>query len=108
MDFAFYAALSLAFAIVGPVANAQAAATLLASFLMNGAAFLAFSTLAQRKGTETTAQGQKAIYYIAGLAEGGETISVFVAMCLWPQGFSAIAWLFAAVCLASAAARIAQ
>lgn len=106
-DFAFYAAVPLAFAVAEPAQNGLAAATLLAAFLGNGTAFLAFALMAERHGLSTEAQGQKSLYYIAGLAEGGETIVCFVAMCLLPAWFPSIAYTFAALCVASAVARVA-
>jgi phosphatidylglycerophosphate synthase len=108
LDFAFYAAFPLAFAVHSPAANALAAATLLAAFLVNGAAFLAYAVIAAKRGQTTAAQGQKSIYYLAGLAEGAETIAVFVAWCLWPGYFPAVAYGFAALCAISAAARLAM
>ena len=106
LDFAFYAAIPLAFAIADPARNALAAACLLAAFLANGAAFLAFAVMAERRKLTTSAQGQKSLYYVAGLAEGAETIAAFVAMCLWPAAFPGIAFIFAGVCALSAAARL--
>lgn len=107
LDFAVYAAIPFAFALASPPANALAAAALLAAIVLNGSAFLAFSVMAERRGLETRAQGQKSLYYIAGLAEGAETIAAFIAMMLWPAHFPLIAWGFAALCLCSALARIA-
>ncbi len=107
LDFVVYAAIPLAFAVASPEANALAAATLLAAIVLNGSAFLAFAIMAQRRGISTTAQGQKSIYYLAGLAEGTETIATYLAMMLWPDAFPAIAYTFAAVCAVSGAARIA-
>ena len=104
-DFAIYAAVPLAFAVADPVGNALAAAALLASFIASGTTFLAFAAIAARCGLTTAAQGAKSIYYLAGLAEGLETIAAFAAMCLWPAWFPAIAWGFAAVCTVSAMAR---
>jgi phosphatidylglycerophosphate synthase len=106
LDFAFYAAIPLAFAVQAPAANALAAAFLLAAFLANGAAFLAFAAIAGKRGLTTSAQGAKSIYYVAGLAEGAETIVVFCAFCLWPAAFPWLAAGFAAVCIASAIARV--
>ncbi len=105
-DFLFYGAIPLGFAIVDPNANGLAAAVLLASFYANGAAFLAFSTMAAKRGLETSAQGLKSLYYVGGLAEGTETIAVFISFCLWPAHFPLIAFGFAALCFLSAAARI--
>jgi phosphatidylglycerophosphate synthase len=106
LDFAFYAAVPLAFAAVDPARNALAAAFLLASFLVNGAAFFAFAVMAERKHLTTAAQGQKSLYYLTGLAEGGETIAFFLAFCVFPQFFPLLAALFACFCLLSAAGRI--
>jgi phosphatidylglycerophosphate synthase len=106
LDFVFYAAVPLAFAVHDPTRNALAAATLLAAFLANGAAFLAYAIIAAKRGVTTTTQGAKSIYYVAGLAEGAETIAVFIACCLWPRTFPVIAFIFAAVCLTSAGARL--
>jgi phosphatidylglycerophosphate synthase len=105
-DFLVYAAIPLAFAIADPPANALAAAALLASFIASGVTFLAFATLAAKRGLTTAAQGPKSIYYLAGLAEGAETIIVFAAMMLWPAWFPALAFGFAGLCAVSAAARI--
>ena len=106
-DFLVYAAVPLAFAVADPAGNALAACALLASFIASGVAFLAFAALAAKRGLETTAQGTKSIYYMAGLAEGAETIAVFAAMMLWPPWFAILACGFATVCAVSAAARIA-
>ena len=106
LDFVVYAAIPVAFAVRDPGANALAAACLLAGFLVNGTAFLAFAVMAERLKMETKAQGQKSLYYLSGIAEGGETILVFAAFCLWPTWFAGIAYAFAVMCLVSGAARI--
>jgi phosphatidylglycerophosphate synthase len=104
-DFVFYGAIPLAFAIRDP-ANAVPAAFLLFSFYVNAASFLGFAALAARRGMETRAQGEKSLYYAAGLLEGAETIALFVAFCLWPWHFAPLAWAFGALCLVTATARI--
>ena len=83
------------------------AAVLLFAFLANGSAFLAFAATAERLGLSTQAQGAKSLYYVAGLAEGAETILVFALFCLLPDWFGPLAYGFAALCLLSAGARIA-
>ena len=107
LDFVVYAAFPLAFAAVDPAANALAACALLAGFLVNGTSFLAFAAVASRLGLETRAQGRKSIYYLGGLAEGGETILFFAAFCLLPGSFAPLALVFAALCLVSGLGRIA-
>src|SRR3984893_1025825 len=89
-----------------PARNALAAATLIASFLANGGAFLAYAIAAAKRGLATSAQGEKSMYYVAGLAEGGETIAVFCALCLWPDAFAWIAYFFATLCMLSAIGRL--
>ncbi|WP_181699941.1 CDP-alcohol phosphatidyltransferase family protein [Chthonobacter albigriseus] len=106
LDFTFYGLVPLGFAVVDPPANGLPAALLLAAFYINGAAFLAFAALAEKRGLKTEAQGRKSLYYLAGIAEGAETIAVFAAMCLFPTWFPALAVGFAALTAASAAARI--
>ena len=104
-DFAFYAAIPLAFALRDNE-NAPAAAFLLASFYINGATFLGFAIMAEKRGIETRAQGEKSLYYSAGLLEGSETIGFFVALCLWPEAFVGLAMIFASLCLFTTAARL--
>lgn len=106
LDFIFYGSVPLAFAMLNPYQNALPAAGLIASFYANGSVFLAFAILAGKRGLETKLQGEKSIHYLAGLAEGAETIAVFVAFCLFPQAFPWLAGLFALVCYLSAAARL--
>jgi hypothetical protein len=79
---------------------------LLASYLANGSAFLAFSIMAEKRGLATSAQGQKSIYYQVGLAEGFETVAFMLAVCVFPGAFASLALIFAALCAVSAVARI--
>lgn len=105
-DFIFYAAIPLAFAF-RDAGNAVVAAALLAAFYINGASFLGFAIMAEKRGITTEAQGKKSLYYSAGLLEGTETIVFFVALCLWPEAFRPLAVIFAALCLYTTAARTA-
>ncbi len=106
LDFFFYGAIPLAFAIQAPETNALPAAALLASFYANGSAFLAFAIMAEKRNLSTSHQGAKSLYYIGGLAEGTETIGLFLLMALLPAWFPVLAWAFAGVCLVSASARV--
>lgn len=105
-DFLFYGAVPLAFAIRNPDANALAAAFLLLTFYVNGASFLAYAVLAERRGLQTDIRGEKSLYFTAGLLEGTETIVFFAILCLWPAGFVTLAWLFGGLCLCTTAARV--
>ncbi len=97
LDFVFYGAIPLAFIILDPSANGLAGAVLLFTFYVNGASFLAFSLVAEKKRLTTTARGTKSIYFTTGLAEATETLIVFAAFCLFPTYFSVIAYIFAAM-----------
>jgi phosphatidylglycerophosphate synthase len=106
LDFVFYASIPLAFAIAQPERNALAAAVLLASFLGTGSSFLAFAVLAEKRGLHATALPEKGFYFLGGLTEGSETIAAFIAMCLWPLHFAAIAYGFAALCAITTVLRL--
>jgi phosphatidylglycerophosphate synthase len=108
LDFVFYASIPLGFAWAAPPANALAAATLLAAFIATGTSFLAYAVLAERRGLPASiAYPHKGLYYLGGLTEASETLACFAAMCLWPQHFAPIAYVFAALCAVTAAGRIA-
>lgn len=106
LDFVFYATVPLAFAIQAPDANALAAAVLLAAFVVTGTSFLAFAVMAEKRGLKSTAYPSKSFYYLGGLTEGTETILCFLAMCLWPQHFAALAYVYAALCALTSATRL--
>jgi phosphatidylglycerophosphate synthase len=106
LDFAFYAAVPLAFVAADPHANAVAGAVLLASFYVNGATFLAFAVFAERRKLVGAARGEKSLYFTAGLAEATETLAVFCLFCVFPAWFPPLAYGFAAATFATAAARI--
>lgn len=97
-DFAFYVSVPLGFALAEPD-NALPAAVLLASFALTGISFLAYATLAAKRGAETQAHGRKSFFYNSGIAEGTETIALFIAMCLWPGWFAVLAYGYAVLCL---------
>jgi phosphatidylglycerophosphate synthase len=103
-DFAFYVAVPVGFGLAAPE-NTLAALVLVASFTLTGISFLAYATLAAKRGETTQAHGAKSFFYSTGLAEGTETIAVFIAMCIWPQHFAIMAYAYAALCLLTVAQR---
>lgn len=106
LDFAFYGLIPFAFILADPYENGIAGGLLLLSFYINGASFLAFSIMAEKRGLSTDVRGAKSLYFTTGLAEATETIAVFLAFCLFPQWFSEIAVIFALVCFYTALSRI--
>ena len=106
LDFAFYGAIPLGFALADPQANAVPAAVLLLSFYINGASFLAYAIMAEKHGLVSQDRGEKSLFFTTGLAEASETLAVFIAMCLAPQWFAVLAYLFAAITAYTALSRI--
>lgn len=106
LDFLFYPAVPLAFALADPSANALAAAVLLAAFVSTGTSFLAFATIAAKRGLTSVDYPDKSFYFLGGLTEATKTLAFFIAMCVWPQHFAPLALLFAAMCAVTIATRI--
>ncbi len=104
-DFVFYAAVPLGFALQSP-GNALPAVFLLAGFLLSGTGFLGYAVIAAKRQLQSTAQGEKSFHYVAGLAEGTETITVFLLACLRPDWFPGLALAFAAACSLTGFARL--
>ena len=118
VDFIFYAAMPLAFALYDP-SNAVPAAFVIFTFMGTGASFLAFAIIAGKRGIKTDALSPamnfggmrggirgKAFYYASGLAEGGETFLFLCLICLFPSWFAIIAIGFGVLCLVTTAGRI--
>jgi phosphatidylglycerophosphate synthase len=105
-DFVFYGAVPLAFVLRDPAANGLAGAFLLACFYVNGTSFLGYAALAGKRGLETREQGEKSLYYSAGLLEGTETILFFALLCLLPGAFAPLAFVFGGLCCATALSRV--
>lgn len=97
-DYVFYVGVPVGFGLASPD-NTVPAMLLVAAFTLTAASFLVFAAIAAKHGAQTTAHGSKSFFYSTGLAEGAETIAAFIAMCLWPAAFPAIAIGFAALCL---------
>lgn len=106
LDFLFYASIPLAFAVADPTRNALAAATLLAAFVGTASSFLAFAVMAAKRSMHSTAYPDKSFYFLGGLAEATETLALFIAMCVWPQHFSVLAYAFSAACVITIATRV--
>lgn len=105
LDFFFYATVPFGFAVADPLSHAVPAAALMLAFVGTGSSFLAFATVAGRRGLSAGIRPGKGIHYLGGLTEGAETIAAFVAMCLWPAAFPGIAYGFAALCLLTTVTR---
>lgn len=101
-DFAVYGGVIVAVGYAVPEARVAALVTLLAYYL-NGAAFLAWSSLAERRNLS---KDERSLVFPAGLAEGSETIIAYVILLLFPQWARTILWIWAVVVGISVVQRI--
>lgn len=106
LDFLFYAAIPLGFILANPEENAIVGSILLATFIGTGSSFLAFAIAAEKFKIEKPQFKYKSFYYLNGLAEGTETIGLFVAFCLWPEYFPVLASVFIVACIITIFTRI--
>lgn len=106
LDFVFYSAVVFGFLLANPENNAVAAGVLMVTFMGTGATFLAFASLAAKRGIENLSYPNKSLHYMGGLTEGFETIIAFILFCLLPNQFVWLASLFAAMCWVTALTRL--
>lgn len=106
LDFVFYSAVILGFALANPEQNALAAAFLVFSFVGTGSSFLAFAIMAEKHQLERIQFGNKSLYYLGGLTEGTETLLFYGAICIWPQQFPMLATVFGVLCMITTFTRI--
>jgi phosphatidylglycerophosphate synthase len=107
LDFIFYSAFVFGFCLTQPE-NAIYGAFLIFSFIGTGTSFLAYAIIAEKRRLQTSAQGEKSIYYLSGIADGFETIVALVLMCLMPDKFWLIAPVFGIICWLSTLGRVAS
>ncbi len=103
-DFSIYAGFVLAVAVAVPDARVAALA-LLTAYYVSGTAFLALSSLIERRGGSLG--DERSLRFVGGLAEGTETVVVYVLFCLFPTHAALIAWVFTVAVALTAAQRIA-
>ena len=104
-DFSIYCGFVVAIAVAVPSAR-LACTVLLATYYVSGAALLALSSLLERRRHRAAGDG-RSLRFVGGLAEGTETVLVYVAFLLFPRHAETIAWLFAAAVAVTAIQRIA-
>jgi phosphatidylglycerophosphate synthase len=104
-DFVIYAGFVVGVAIDHRSARI-ACVVLLGTYLVNNVALLSFSSLIERLGLPIG--DERSLRLPPGLAEGTETVIVYVLFCLLPGESTTIAWGFAAVVGVTAAQRVLQ
>lgn len=102
-DFAIYGGFVVGVAAGVPEAR-LACAALLATYYVNGTAFLALASL--RGARSYTASGDRSLPFLSGLTEGAETVVAHSLFCLLPFWAEQIAWVFAGMVAFTAAQRV--
>lgn len=91
-DFSIYGGVVLAVAIEMPEAQ-LACAALLVAYYVSGTAFLALSSILERRRAQAHLD-QRSLRFVGGLAEGTETVLVYVALMAFPGHAEPIVWIF--------------
>jgi phosphatidylglycerophosphate synthase len=104
-DFIVYAGFVVGVAIGRPDAR-LACVALLAAYLVNNVVLLSFSSVIERIGLRLG--DERSLRLLPGLAEGTETIIVYVLFCVAPGASAVIAWAFAGVVAVTAGQRVIQ
>lgn len=102
-DFVFYTSIPLGFAL-RDASVAVPTAFLLAGYVLTGVSFLAYSSVAERRGVDDDADNRSFIFQ-PGLAEGTETLAFYFIVLLWPDAYAGLAWLYAGICYYTALSR---
>ena len=117
-DFSVYAGFVVGVAVAVPGAR-LACVALLTAYYVSGTAFLALSSLVEKRaslverapvragGSRLMHRDQRSLRFVGGLAEGAETVVVYVLFCLFPAAAALIAWLFTAAVAVTAVQRVA-
>jgi phosphatidylglycerophosphate synthase len=104
-DFVVYSGFVVAIAIARP-SSRLACVVLLATYLVNNVVLLSFSSVIERLGLQLG--DERSLRLTPGLAEGAETVAVYVLFCLIPAASTTIAWGFAALVGLTAIQRVVQ
>jgi len=105
LDMLFYSSVPFAFAIFASE-NQLPACFLIYSFIGTGSSFLAFAVISAKRGVKSAEKSQKSFFYSTGLIEGTETAIFLLLLCLIPQHFPWLAWIFGSLCWLTTAIRI--
>ncbi|MBW3619507.1 MAG: CDP-alcohol phosphatidyltransferase family protein [Actinobacteria bacterium] len=95
-DFTVYGAFVVGCAVGRPDAR-LALLVLLLTYYVNGTAFLAFSSVVERRRHDTALADERSFVFARGLAEGTETILAHALLVAFPAAMAVIAWAFAGV-----------
>lgn len=102
LDYAFYAGVIFGFALAYPAQNAVAASFLLFGFSASASAMLAYAVIDYKNKQQKTPDLEQSPFYLGGLAQGCETLTALVILCIVPGWFMPIAIILGCWCLIKA------
>ncbi len=101
LDFIFYAGVIFGFALAHPEENAVAACFLLFGFTASASAMLAYGVVSYNQSKKEQPLTESP-FYLGGAAQGFETLTAFVLLCIMPFAFLPIAIALGCWCLLKA------
>ena len=110
-DFSVYGGFVFGVAVAVPDARLGCVA-LLTAYYVSGTAFLALSSLVERRGGDGAdpAGGHsgdgRSLRFVGGLAEGTETVAVYALICLVPGWAVGLVWVFTVAVAVTAVQRV--
>ncbi|AXT86284.1 CDP-alcohol phosphatidyltransferase [Aeromicrobium sp. A1-2] len=105
-DFSIYSGFVLAIAIQVPEAR-LACVALLVAYYLSGTAFLALSSILERRRADQHQDG-RSLRFVGGLAEGTETVIAYTLFTIFPEHAELIAWAFAGAVTITVLQRVAE
>jgi len=106
LEYIYCAAIPFAFALADP-SRALAACFFIFAFTVSASTFLAYTKFAARRGTDARVGGVKGVSHLAGLTDGAEAFIAFAIVCIRPDWFGIVAYVFGFICFVSAGFRVA-
>ena len=104
LDYTFYAGVIFGFALANPAQNAIAASFLLFAFTFAGSAMLSYAVIAYKNNqdAELVEEEKKQPFFLSGFAQGFETFTALVILCIIPSMFLEIAIILGCLCIVKA------
>jgi len=106
LEYIYCAAIPFAFALADP-SRALAACFFIFAFTVSAATFLSYWRFATKLGVDVKVGGVKGVSHLAGLTDGAEAFIAFTIVCIRPEWFGIVAYVFGIVCFISAGFRFA-
>ena len=106
LEYIYCAAIPFAFALADP-SRALAACFFVLAFTVSASTFLAYSKFAAKRGIDVKVGGVRGVSHLAGLTDGAEAFIAFSIVCIRPEWFGIVAYIFGIICFISAGFRVA-